>query len=210
MESTQEVSPETIPSIDESGTRRAVLSIPGVKATLLSFFCDGSILVIIQIWVSTYLTMKKGLPAETAAGWTSAFFIFIVVCRLIIGVINEALSSRTLIRLGSGIMLLGCALLFLPGIWFSLTALVLLGFGMAPIVPGIIYETPRRFGAANSTAITGYQFAVSNIGVIVVPTVMGLIITNISMAVYPFFLLLFILLLILSAWWDAFSSSNKT
>jgi hypothetical protein len=81
---------------------------------------------------------------------------------------------------------------------------------MPPIVPGIIYETPWRFGAANSTAFTGYQFAVSNIDVIVVPTVMGLIITNISRAVYTFFLLLFTLLLILSTWWDALSSSNKT
>jgi fucose permease len=100
--------------------------------------------------------------------------------------------------------------LFLPGAWFSLAALVLLGFGMAPVVPGIIYETPRRFGIANSTAITGYQFAVSNAGVIVVPIVLGLVITNISMAVYPFFLLLFILLLILSTWRDAVSSSKET
>jgi predicted MFS family arabinose efflux permease len=100
-------------------------------------------------------------------------------------------------------MFLGCIFLFLPGGWFSLAALVLLGFGMAPVVPGIIYETPRRFGSANSTAITGYQFAVSNIGVIGVPVAGGLVITGISMAAYPFLLLLLIVFMVLSVWYDA-------
>jgi fucose permease len=199
---------EKASSAGAGGERKKVLAIPGVKATLLSFFCEGSILGMVQVWASTYLTMQKGLPAETAAGWISAFFIFIVICRLIMGIVNEALPGRTLIRLGCGVMCLGCIFLFLPGTWFPLVALILLGFGMAPVVPGIIHETPIRFGAANSTAITGYQFAVSNIGVIGVPAAGGFVIANVSMAAYPFFLFLLMILMTLSAWWDALSKTS--
>jgi fucose permease len=174
---------------------------------MLSFFCEGSVLGMIQVWTPTYLTLRKGLPAETAAAWISAFFVCIVICRLIIGIINEALPSRVIIRLGCGVMFLGCIFLFLPGAWFPLAALVLLGFGMAPIVPSIIHETPIRFGTANSTVITGYQFAVSNIGAIGIPAVGGFVITNISMAAYPFLLFLLMVLMTLSAWWDALPTS---
>ncbi|MFP3090927.1 MFS transporter [Treponema sp. TIM-1] len=198
-----------MPSAGEDRERKKVLTIPGVKATLLSFFCEGSILGMVQVWAPTYLTMQKGLPAETAGSWISAFFIFIVVCRLIIGIINEALPGRTLIRLGCGIMFLGCVFLFLPGTWFSLAALVLLGFGMAPVVPSIIHETPIRFGAANSSAITGYQFAVSNIGAIGIPAAGGFVITNISMTAYPFLLFLLMALMTLSAWWDALPETSS-
>jgi fucose permease len=69
--------PGGAPSAGKEGKRRHVLAISGVKSTMLSFFCEGSILGMIQVWVPTYLTMQKGLSAETAAGWTSVFFIFI-------------------------------------------------------------------------------------------------------------------------------------
>jgi fucose permease len=195
-------------SAGEGGERKKVLIIPGVKATLLSFFCEGSILGMVQVWAPTYLTMRKGLPAETAAGWISAFFIFIVVCRLIMGIINEALPGRILVRFGCGVMFVGCVFLFLPGAGFSLAALVFLGFGMAPVVPSIIHETPIRFGAVNSTAITGYQFAVSNIGVIGIPAAGGFIITNVSMAAYPVLLFLLMALMTLSVWWGPARTSR--
>jgi predicted MFS family arabinose efflux permease len=105
-------------------------------------------------------------------------------------------------------MFLGCIFLFLPGAWFLLAALVLLSFGMAPIVPSIIHETPIRFGAANSTAITGYQFAMSNIGAIGVPAVGGFFITNVGMAAYPFILFLLMALMTLSAWWNALPGTS--
>jgi predicted MFS family arabinose efflux permease len=91
----------------------------------------------------------------------------------------------------------------ISGNLFSLVALIFLGFGMAPVVPVIIHETPLRFGTANSTAITGYQFAVSNIGVIGVPAAGGFIITNAGMAAYPVLLFLLVALMTLSVWWDA-------
>ena len=54
-----------------------------------------------------------------------------------------------MIRFGMGIIALGIAAVLLPfGSALALVGFVLIGLGCAPIFPGMLHETPVRFGAS--------------------------------------------------------------
>jgi fucose permease len=174
---------------EAGGEKTRILGKPGVKAALMSFFGLGSLMGLVQVWGSTYIVMQKGLSADTAAGWISVFFIFITLSRLIVGFINGAISSRIIIRTSCVFVILGCLCLFLPHPLFSLAGLILMGFGVAPIIPAIVHENPRRFGPEHSQTVVGYEFASGYLGSFTVPLLAGLAITHISMVIFPIFLL---------------------
>lgn len=101
-----------------------------------------------------------------------------------------------MIRLGQGIILLGVLALFLPlGSTISLIGFILIGLGCAPIYPCIIHSTPDHFGADRSQAIIGVQMASAYVGTCLMPPVFGLIANNITVALLPAYLILFLVLL---------------
>lgn len=70
------------------------------------------------------------------------------------GFITLKVSNRLLIRYGQLISIAGGIILLLPlPISFSLTGFVLIGLGLAPIYPGLLHETPSRFGRENSAKL---------------------------------------------------------
>ena len=71
-----------------------------------------------------------------------------------------------MIRLGTGILICGILVLFLPIASYqaAFAAFLVIGFGCAPIYPCIIHSTPSNFGAENSGAIIGIQMASAYIG----------------------------------------------
>ncbi len=81
------------------------------------------------------------------------------------------------------------------GTLFSLIGLVIIGLGCAPVYPAIIHSTPESFGRETSHAIVGIQMASAYLGSTLMPPVLGLIAQNISIALFPLYLVIFILLL---------------
>ena len=102
-----------------------------------------------------------------------------------------------MIRLGQGIIILGVLLLILPfGNMIMCAGFILIGMGCAPIYPCLLHETPHHFGAAVSQSIMGIQMACAYIGTTLMPPLFGIIASQISISVYPFYLVLFALLMI--------------
>ena len=66
----------------------------------------------------------------------------------------------------------------------------LLGIGIGPLFPSMVYETPRKFGADNAQKIIGYQMAAASLGGALFPFVFGEIAKSTSLAFFPLFLLL--------------------
>src|SRR5690606_40412113 len=99
-----------------------------------------------------------------------------------------------LISIAGGIILL----LPLP-ISFSLIGFVLIGLGLAPIYPGLLHETPSRFGRENSAKLMGYQMAVAYTGTTLLPPTFGLIATQTSLTLFPFVVLALLIFMLLSA-----------
>ena len=178
---------------------RQIVAIPGAKEVLFCFFCYCAVESTAGIWASSYLTLQKGVPAETAAGFASMFYIGITVGRAISGFLTIKLRDPQMIRLGQGILALGIAAMLLPlGANVSLMGFLLIGLGCAPIYPCVIHSTPAYFGAENSQAIIGVQMASAYLGTCLAPPVFGLIAQNVSIRLFPFFLLAALIMMFLS------------
>ena len=176
---------------------RGALKIKGVPQLLLGFFSYCSLESTLLLWSSSYLVGAKGVTAQKAAAFASLFCIGITAGRFLSGLVTEKLGDYNLIRIGTGILLLGCIAMILPlkTDVAALGGLVVMGLGCAPVDPSIIHATPDNFGAQNSQAIIGIQMASAYVGSTFMPPVFGLIANHISVALMPFFVLFFIVLM---------------
>ena len=163
---------------------------------MLCFFCYCALEQTSGLWASSYLTLFKSIPAETAARFAGLFYIGITVGRALSGFLTMKLNDVQMIRLGQGIIAAGILTLFLPGPAFlSLAGLILIGLGCAPVYPCIIHSTPAHFGADKSQAVIGVQMASAYIGTCIMPPIFGLIANHISVGLFPLYLLLILLIM---------------
>lgn len=81
--------------------------------------------------------------------------------------------------------------------YFQLAGLLMIGLGCAPIYPAMLHETPNRFGKEVSQGIMGIQMAFAYIGSTIMPPVFGFLAKEISFEILPFFLMIFMVLMLL-------------
>ena len=169
---------------------KSILRIPGAKEVMVCFFCYCAVEQTAALWASSYLTLYKGIPAETAARFAGMFFIGITVGRALSGFLTMKLNDVQMIRLGQGLIGAGVLIMLLPlGAGASLAGLIIIGLGCAPIYPSIIHSTPDRFGADRSQAIIGVQMANAYVGTCLMPPLFGLIANHISVSLFPVYML---------------------
>lgn len=176
-----------------------VLGIRGVKASLLSFFLYCGVESTVGLWGASYLAGARQLPAETAALWVSLYFGGITVGRLISGFFTLKFSNKTLIRCGQIIALVGAILVLLPvPASFILPGFILIGLGLAPIFPGLIHETPVRFGNENSAKLIGFQMASAYTGTTLFPPMFGVFAELTDVSALPIVAMVILVLKLLS------------
>lgn len=173
-----------------------IVRIPGAKEVLICFFCYCAIESTAGLWASSYLSLYKNIPAKTAAGFASMFYIGITLGRAISGFITMKLNDVQMIRLGEGILTVGILTMLIPGKQFlSLIGLILIGLGCAPVYPCIIHSTPAHFGEDKSQAIIGVQMASAYVGTLLMPPLFGLIANHVSVSLLPLYLLILLILM---------------
>ncbi len=184
-------------SESEAAENKKAISIPeifktkGAKEVMLAFFCYCAAEQTVMLWTSSYMALHNGLSEEISALCASIFFIGITLGRLVSGFLTLKFSDTQMIRLGQGIILIGCISLFLPfGQISGISGIALIGLGCAPIYPCIIHSTPYRFGADRSQAMIGIQMASAYIGTCLMPPIFGLIANHISVSLLPMYLLI--------------------
>lgn len=175
---------------------REVIRIPGAKEIMVCFFCYCALEQTAGLWASSYLSLYKGVSAETAATFASMFYIGITVGRALSGFVTMKLNDVQMIRLGQVLIAVGILIMFLPfGQTLSLVGLIVIGLGCAPIYPCIIHSTPTHFGADKSQAIIGIQMASAYVGTLLMPPVFGLIANHITVALLPVYLFIILILM---------------
>ena len=184
-----EKTPEGADYTPEHRTLPQLLRMPGVPQVLLCFFCYCALESTAGMWAASYCTLVRGIDAETAAGWTSTFYLGITVGRGICGFLTMKITDQNMIRLGQGVISLGVLLVLLPaGQTVLFAGLVAIGLGCAPVYPCIIHETPANFGRSLSLAMTGIQMAFAYVGSCLMPPLFGLLAQYVTPALYPWFL----------------------
>ena len=174
---------------EEVLTLRNIIKIPGAKEIMIAFFCYCAFESTAGLWASSYLVLHHGIDSQTAASFASMFYIGITIGRGLNGFLAMKLSDTKMIRLGMGIMAIGCITLLLPlGNQVALGGLILVGLGCAPIYPCVIHSTPAHFGEERSQALVGVQMASAYTGTCLMPPVFGMIASHISVMFFPIFL----------------------
>ena len=177
---------------------KEIFGITGTKSVMTLFFCYCAIEHTTGLWASSYLVLNKGISEEIAAKFASLFFIGITVGRALSGFVSMKLSDRNMIRLGSGIIISGIAIMCLPlGNTAALIGLIVIGLGCAPIYPCVIHSTPIYFGVEKSQSIIGVQMASDYLGNCLMPPLFGVIANHINIGLLPVFLIVLIICLII-------------
>lgn len=177
---------------------REVLQLAGAREILVCFFCYCALEQTTGLWASSYLTLHKGVSADTAATFASMFYLGITVGRALSGFLTMKLNDVQMIRLGEVIIGIGVLVMLLPfGQSLSLTGLILIGLGCAPVYPCVIHSTPAHFGADKSQTIIGIQMACAYVGTCLMPPVFGLIANHITVALLPVYLLIILVLMVI-------------
>lgn len=179
------------------------LKIKGVPMVLVMFFGYCALEATAGIWASSYLVEYKGTDAETAARFASLFYIGITVGRFVCGFVADRIGDRNLIRLGLAVITAGLVMIMLPVEInaVALVGLVVVGIGCAPIYPSVIHATPANFGKENSQAIIGIQMASAYVGTTFMPPLFGVIAENINIGLYPFYMAVFAVLMVICSEW---------
>ena len=165
---------------EEPGGRVTIpqaIKIPGVKLAMLAFlfYCGVEM---------------RGIDAATAAQGSAAFFSGITAGRILSGFLTMKLSNKRLIWLGVAGIIAGVALLLIPGgAGLAMAGFFMLGLGCAPIFPCMLHETPVRFGIAASQTVMGMQTATAYTGSTLLPPLLGVIASCVSLQIFPFVLL---------------------
>ncbi len=173
-----------------------IVKLPGAKAILIAFFSYSSVEATAGLWASSFMVLNKGINAVTAAKWAAFFYLGITAGRFLSGFITGKLGNKKMVRIGQTVAFLGTVLMLLPiGNLSALLGLILTGLGCAPIYPSLLHETPDNFGADKSQSIMGMQMACAYIGTTIMSPLFGVIAEKISICFYPFYLMLFLVLM---------------
>ncbi|MBQ7318885.1 MAG: MFS transporter [Clostridia bacterium] len=178
---------------------RGALRIRGVPLVLIAFFCYCSMEATAGLWASSYFVEYRGVDAETAAHFASLFYLGLMSGRFLSGFVADRLGDKQMLRIGCIGAIVGLLMVLapLPSATLSLFGLVVLGVGCAPIYPSIIHSTPDHFGKQNSQAIVGIQMASAYIGCTFMPSIFGLIAQHVHIALYPYYMLLFTVVMLI-------------
>lgn len=174
------------------------LKIKGVVFAILTFFAYCSLEATAGLWATSYFVEVRGINEYTAAKFASLFYLGITFGRFINGFLSEKLSDKALVRIGLGIILAGIIFVFISFIApaFALAGLLIIGLGCAPVYPCLIHATPISFGKENSQSVIGLEMATAYVGTTFMPPLFGILGDNISLAIFPAFLLFFALLMV--------------
>lgn len=192
-----ENAPDSEQTLPPLGLKKT-LKIKGVIYILIAFFGYCACETTAGLWASSYLVEARGTDPTVAARFASLFYLGITGGRFLNGFITDRFGDRKMIRISVVIMLVGGLLILLPvsSSFAALSGLAIIGLGCAPVYPSIIHATPENFGRENSQSIIGVQMACAYAGSTFMPPVFGLLARHISIKLFPVFLVVFILLLL--------------
>lgn len=178
-------------------TLKEIFKTKGVKEILITFFCYCALEQTAILWSSSFLVEHYEVSKEIAASLASLFLFGMTFGRFLSGFMSSKFNDKAMIRIGLSLVLIGCILLFIPFVYSSYIGLLLIGLGCAPIYPSIIHLTPILFGEEKSQAIIGVEMAFAYTGVLIMPPLFGIIANNISVSLFPLYLFIILIVIIL-------------
>ncbi len=159
-----------------SGSIREALRLPFVWINPLIFFIYVGLEAGVGQWIFTILTESRGIRAEQAGLWTSAYWGSLTAGRIIFGILLTRLPVHGILVTAFSGVIFGAFLLasdFSP--FLSLIGIILIGLANAPIFPCLISITPLQIGENYAAHVIGFQLSAAMIGGALLPAFAGLL-----------------------------------
>ena len=173
------------------------LKMPGAKPTIAAFFFYCGIESVTGLWSGTYFVLVRNIPLDTAARWVSLFYTGITLSRFLSGFLTIKLSQDRIVGLGHILIAAGlCWMVVFKSGASLMLGLFLIGLGCGPIFPSMMHQTPQNFGREHSQSIVGKQMACAYIGSMLVPPLFGFLGARVGYGIFPFFLTVFLLVIV--------------
>ncbi|WP_199563474.1 MULTISPECIES: sugar MFS transporter [unclassified Oceanispirochaeta] len=170
--------------------KTSVFKIKGVAYAFSFLILYSTVEAGIGLWGSSFLVQDRSFSIESAAFWMSFYYGGITLGRFLSGFITMKLNNTQMIRGGLFMAFLGLLLIALPlPQIFSGIAFVLTGFGLAPVFPAMLHETPKRFGRKNSQILIGYQMGFAYLGSALLSPLIGVILQITRAGLLPFIMI---------------------
>ena len=138
------------------------------------------------------LTFKRGVHPPDSKHYTNQKPI-----QILMPTVDSDIVIKNMVRLGQVLAAIGIVVMLLPlSNTATLVGLILLGLGCAPIYPSLLHATPDNFGADKSQSIMGMQMACAYVGSTLMPPIFGFLADIISIQLYPFYMMIFVVLMV--------------
>lgn len=169
----------------------------------MAFFHAGIQISAGQLSPSLFIE-GRFLDPKVVGTWITVYWGSLTAGRFLTGIIVDRLGVARLLRIDTFLAVAGAILLW----WhvsdlLSFIGLALIGFGVAPIAPTLVAETPRRVGKRHLANTIAFQFSAAAVGAAALPGLGAALGERIGLETIPPFLILITLGLFLLHEWFA-------
>lgn len=175
-----------------------VIKIKLVPVVMICFFFANGFNGLINTWIATIFVTQRNISVVEGANTATVFFATLTITRIILGFIAGNSKTKTVIIRGIIISLLGVAMMFVQekNIMFIYANAILLGIGIAPLIPFLIHYLKELFGSDIIGAIISYCAVFSMTGVAATSLVATFIVRTFGVGVIQWFIILIVIVLL--------------
>ena len=159
---------------------------PIVWLSILLFFVYTGSEASLGTWVYTLLTESRHIAPKIAGYLASSYWITFTIGRILAGWYTRHIKISSLLRISIGSAFAGSLLLLWnPSDTVSIIGVVVIGFAIAPIFPGLVSDTSDRVNPRYAANTIGMQMGGAGLGAAAIPTLIGVFAQRISLEAIP-------------------------
>jgi fucose permease len=137
-------------------------------------------------WIYTLFTEGRGVSPQLAGLWTGGFWATFTIGRVVAGLYARRIPLNTTIYGALILSMVGVILLWWnPIVLVGAGGVLILGFAMAPIFPGLVSSTSRRVGQRHAANTIGIQMSAAGLGGALLPFLAGILAERTSLEIIP-------------------------
>jgi fucose permease len=169
---------------------------PPVWLSILFFFLYTGIEATLGNWTYTLLTESRGILPPVAGLWAGSYWATFTMGRVLAGLYAKRIGVHTLIRISLLAAFGGAMLLWWnPTAWIGLFGVVIIGFSIAPVFPGLVSGTSGRVGPRYAANTIGMQIGAAGLGTAILPGIAGILAQQTSLEMIPVYLTILVVTL---------------
>lgn len=170
---------------------------PGAQLSIVMFFLYTGMELTLGHWTYSLLTLSRGVNPATAGLWAGSYWGLFTIGRVIAGLYANRMGVHRLVLFSLFGALSGALLVWInPAEWVGLLGIIIVGFSIAPIFPGLVSGTSKRVNVRHAANTIGMQISAAGLGGAAIPGLGGALAERFSLEVIPVYLTALILLLI--------------